>query len=484
MKTHKRRLMAAMLGISMMGVSLAGSVSIGYAQENGGSSVQGVQSEENRQAQELSQSPEKKENSWRYEDGNLMPQMETFSDLSPNAWQKVNGTFMDGNGNAIKGATKRGVDVSEHQGQIDWDKVKADGIDYAILRCGYGDDFSSQDDKWWQRNVSECERLGIPYGVYLYSYATDVNMAKSEASHALRLLRGHNPAYPVYLDLEEDPPKNVIVTNKTYADIAKTFCDMVSGAGYNVGIYANLNWWTTKLTDSVFNNPNWSKWVAQFNATCDYGGTYDSWQYTSVGRVNGINGNADMNFWIDSSLPFTDVDKQMWCYDAVAYLYEEGYVLGMDSATFGPMEKLSRAQFATLLYRMAGSPQVPYSPKFPDVADNQFYTSSVMWAAQAHIAEGYDSGSFGPADNITREQMALMLLRYAKYKGYDTSGRSGLAQFPDGGMVSSFAHDAVSWSVNVGIIKGNGDGTLAPVDPTDRAACAAMVMRYLTTIED
>lgn len=480
MKIYKRRLMTVMLGISMMGVSLVGSVSTGYAKENGDSSVQGVQSEEDGQEQGLSAGPEKKENSWRYEDGSLMPQVEAFSN-NPDAWKKVNGSFLDGNGNVIEGATKRGVDVSEHQGQIDWGKVKADGIDYAILRCGYGDDFSYQDDKQWQRNVSECERLGIPYGVYLYSYATDVNMAQSEANHTLRLLRGHNLAYPVYLDMEDESTRGV--DKATLGKIAKIFCDTLSGAGYKVGIYANLDWWTTKLTDPVFNNPDWSKWVAQYNATCDYIGDLDMWQYTSGGRVNGINGNADMDFWIDSSLPFTDVGKQLWCYDAVEYLYRNGIMTGLNPTTFGPSENLSRAQFSTMLYRMAGSPQVSYSPQFPDVADGQFYTSAVMWTAQTQIADGYENGSFGPTDNITREQMALMLFRYAKYRGYDTSARTGLDQFPDGGMVSSFAHDAVSWSVSEGIINGNGNGTLAPASPTDRAACATMVMRYLTKIE-
>lgn len=481
MKTHKRRLMAAMVGISMMGLSLAGSVSIGYAQENGGSSVQGVQSEENKQDQESPQGSGKKENSWRYEEGHLIPQIEAFSN-HPDAWKEVNGSFLDGNGNVIKGATKRGVDVSEHQKQIDWEKVKADGIDYAILRCGYGDDFSYQDDKWWQRNVSECERLGIPYGVYLYSYATDVNMAKSEASHTLRLLKGHNPAYPVYLDLEDASTQHV--DNKTLAGIAKTFCDTISGAGYKVGIYANLNWWSTRLTDPVFDNPNWSKWVAQYNATCDYWGAYDIWQYTSGGGVNGINGRVDMNFWIDNDMPFSDLNKSMWCYEAIEYLYEKGIMTGLNSATFGPSENLSRAQFATILYRMGGSPAAAYSPVYPDVADGQFYTNAVMWATQAKIIDGYENGSFGPSDNITREQMALMLFRYAKYKGFDTSARSGLGQFPDGGTVSPFALEAVQWSVNVGIIMGNGNGTLVPVGPTDRAACATMVMRYLTKIEE
>ena len=88
-----------------------------------------------------------------------------------------------------------GIDVSSHQGKINWAEVKNSGVDFAIIRCGYGQNNPSQDDMFFARNVSECERLGIPYGVYLYSYALTENDAYSEAQHALRLIKGHNPKY-------------------------------------------------------------------------------------------------------------------------------------------------------------------------------------------------------------------------------------------------------------------------------------------------
>ena len=95
-----------------------------------------------------------------------------------------------------------GIDVSSHQGYINWD-VAAGYIDYAIIRCGYGSDYTANDDSYWEYNASECERLGIPYGVYLYSYAEKESEAKSEADHVLRLLNGHNPTLPIYYDLED-----------------------------------------------------------------------------------------------------------------------------------------------------------------------------------------------------------------------------------------------------------------------------------------
>ena len=92
------------------------------------------------------------------------------------------------------------IDVSEHQGVIDWNKVKSN-IDGAIIRCGYGDDITSQDDKQYARNLAECERLGIPKGVYLYSYATTETQAKSELAHILRLIKGHTFEMPIFLEM-------------------------------------------------------------------------------------------------------------------------------------------------------------------------------------------------------------------------------------------------------------------------------------------
>lgn len=121
------------------------------------------------------------ENSWRYKNGIPIYSGQSFSRSSKtysNAWNKVNGMFVNDLGNPIPGAVKKGIDVSQYQGTIDWERVKASGIDFAIIRCGYGMNQTDQDDNQWLRNVSECERLGIPYGVYLYSYANTVEKAR------------------------------------------------------------------------------------------------------------------------------------------------------------------------------------------------------------------------------------------------------------------------------------------------------------------
>lgn len=156
----------------------------------------------------------------------------------------------------------KGIDVSYHNGTIDWKKVKQSEVEYAIIRCGYGIDDKSQDDKKWEDNVKGCTDNNIPYGVYLYSYADTVEKASSEADHAIRLLQGKKFKYPVYYDLEEDAIRKKL-SKTEIANIAKTFCNKLSAKGYTVGIYANKDWFTNYLTDSCFNN--WTKWVAQYN---------------------------------------------------------------------------------------------------------------------------------------------------------------------------------------------------------------------------
>lgn len=240
-----------------------------------------------------------KENSWRYSNGELSVQ-EMYAKSYANAWNKENGHFVNSRGEVIPGAVKKGIDVSEHNGVIDWARVKSSGIDFAILRCGYGQDWKTQDDDYWERNVSECERLGIPYGVYIYSYAVTDTMAKGEADHVLRLLKGHTPSYPVYFDMEEN--KMLSLSKDALANLAKAFCNKVSAAGYRVGVYSNLNWWTNYLTSPVFDSNSWSRWMAQYNYKCDYKSSYDMWQCTSQGRVNGINGDVDLNFWMNQNL--------------------------------------------------------------------------------------------------------------------------------------------------------------------------------------
>lgn len=185
---------------------------------------------------------------------------------------------------------RRGIDVSYYQGTINWELVKPN-IDFVILRCGYGRDIVSQDDKEFIRNANECTRLGIPFGVYLYSYAQNTGDAISEANHALRLIKNYKLDYPVFYDVEDKIQSPL--SNEQLTDICETFCNILENNNYYVGIYTNLYWFNTKLNSSRLDR--YDKWLAEWRSEATYTKPFGMWQYTSNGTVSGINTRVDMN---------------------------------------------------------------------------------------------------------------------------------------------------------------------------------------------
>lgn len=185
---------------------------------------------------------------------------------------------------------------------------------------------------------------------------------------------------------------------------------------------------------------------------------------------------------------FKDVSTKDWYYDAAMFVNSRGFMTGMSPGIFGGSTKLSRAQFATILHRMAGTEKVPYEKKFKDVPQGTFFTDAVMWASSKGIITGYTEGPtkgyFGASDYITREQMAVMMYRYADSLGIDVSGRSDLNTFKDGKKTSPFAKDQMAWAVSYGLISGNDNGTLAPQGTAARAECAMIIMRYTLKNEE
>ena len=285
------------------------------------------------------------ENSWRYEDGQLVVE---------DASSEKDGIALLSMDILPDGATAQGIDVSEHQGRIDWNAVKASGIDFAILRVGFGaPSWGGRVDYQFNRNISECERLGIPYGVYIYSYAFDNQQAADEASMVINCLSGHNPRLPVYYDLED----NSIIANGRQTGIAsraQVFCNRISAAGYEPGIYANLNWFNNILTDSVFKSSSWDHWIAQYNSQCDYTGNYSFWQYKSNGKVPGINGNVDMNYaYVDVSLYHWQLIDSTWYYAASNGKSYTGWLF--QSGTWYWLEPDAGGAMATGLHECNGS---------------------------------------------------------------------------------------------------------------------------------
>ncbi len=177
---------------------------------------------------------------------------------------------------------------------------------------------------------------------------------------------------------------------------------------------------------------------------------------------------------------FYDIDENDWYKQYADYVNANGLMTGLKDFIFGGNEMLSRAQFATIVYRMEGKPEVTYESRFPDVPQGTFYTDAVIWCSQNGILAGYENGNFGPADHITREQMATILYRFVKQAGADVSGQQSLNEFPDARKVSAFAKEALQWAAAERIISGNGtDHTLNPQGNTSRAECAAVLTRFL-----
>lgn len=441
-------------------------------------------------------------NSWRFTDGQLLtvPGLGSISLLSSKSYTEFDATLtpngyatvnrQTGSRRLIPGAISKGIDVSEHNRTIDWEAAKNDGVKFAIIRVGYGNDLTNQDDKYWLCNVSECERLGIPYGVYIYSYAKNADMARSEADHVLRLIKGHDLSYPVYFDMEDKSQLNATGGDSTeLAKIASAFSEKIEAAGYDVGIYANRNWFTNYLTDPVFDN--WVRWVAEYGVSqCQYGGEYGMWQLSSGGRVKGIDYPADDEGGrVDVSLMYragysSDVAAGDWFVESGAFEYVViREIMGNYSGTnhFGPYDTITRAQVATILWRLAGSPASSVSQPFSDADPNEYYYNALCWAKEIGVSTGYSGTDFfGPNDPVTREQLATLFARYASVvDGRDTSSDCSAMNSKNGAdEVSDYAREAMGWAVDTGLIAGVNDTDLEPGGTAWRASMAEMVKRY------
>ncbi len=182
----------------------------------------------------------------------------------------------------------KGIDISEFNGDVDIAGLRGK-VDFIIIRCGYGSNYTSQDDAQYYNNVRKCQAAGIPYGVYLYSYAQNTDMARSEAQHTLRLLQGKKPLYGVWYDVEDVS----LPSGEQLIDNCVTYCTELEKAGCYCGIYASLSWWDSRLDSPRLDR--FDKWVAQWNDTLDYQGA-GMWQYSDNGVINNRRFDMDVAF--------------------------------------------------------------------------------------------------------------------------------------------------------------------------------------------
>ena len=177
--------------------------------------------------------------------------------------------------------------------------------------------------------------------------------------------------------------------------------------------------------------------------------------------------------------PFTDVTEgDDWFYDAVAYVYENGIMAGTDETTFDPYMELDRAMAAQLFYNLEGKPAVTGDSTFTDVTSGHWAVDAITWAAQNDIVAGIGGDLYDPDSNVTREQFAVMLYKYARFKGYDLTATGDLTQFPDAGSISSWAETALSWANGKGLINGHENGTIDPKGGTIRAQAASIMANF------
>jgi len=198
-----------------------------------------------------------------------------------------------------------GIDVSHHQGNIDWDRVKEEGkTKFVMIRLGHGSNGGTL-DREFKDNVHGAERVGIPWGAYFYSYALNLTQVKQEAKYVIDVLKDYSPDYPIAFDMEDADgykKNNGMPSNSQLVSMCVTFMDMLEKAGYYSILYAGRSWLNSQLKSSKLDK--YDKWLADwYKDQSEYKGNYGMWQYTDKGRVAGISGLVDMN------VAFIDYEK-------------------------------------------------------------------------------------------------------------------------------------------------------------------------------
>lgn len=413
----------------------------------------------------------------------------------------------------------RGVDVSYYQKNIDWVAAANDGVEFAIIRGGYRGYGTTgklvQDAKFadYMRGALEA---GIEVGIYVYSQATTVDEAKEEAQFLIDMAKDYDVTLPLVLDFEFasvknsetgayetggrlwNAYKNGDLDKDSAAVLCQAFVDTVEAAGYDGMVYVNPDMAKNYVDATKFSRV----WLAHYTGTKEeyrdeetgkfpasyYEGDYEFWQCASKGKVDGISGNVDINFWFRPQPPrepFTDVSTADWFYEHVVYAYENNLTAGTSATTFSPETNTSRGQLVAMLYRMAGKPEGAEEAPFTDLVYD-YYKPAVYWAYRNGIVYGRSDTEFDPEADVTREELVAILFRYWKKatgaEGY-TGSETSLDKFSDASSVAAYAKNAMIWAVENGIVAGKGENSLAPGDNATRAEIVAILHRYIVMVE-
>lgn len=252
-----------------------------------------------------------------------------------------------------------------------------------------------------------------------------------------------------------------------------------SGWMYRVnGVIPNVG-----FAQKILQNGDTVQWFYTDDYTKESG--YEPWN-PSPGGGGGSSGSKDSSSKPteipNSIVPLADVQKH-WTSDAIAYAVEKGLLGTVDGKSFAPDLNMTRAMFVTVLFRMDGEPKTTYKNIYKDVKPNLWYSESVSWASAKGLVKGIGANVFGPQKNITREQLAVFMMRYAQYKGLDTGARGDLTMFKDIGQNSLWAKDALSWAVANHLLSGRSENKMEPKAYTTRAEIAAILMRFNKMLE-
>ena len=245
----------------------------------------------------------------------------------------------------------RGIDVSSHQGKIDWKSVKTSGIDFVIIRAGYG---NSTVDKYFVQNITEALKIGLKVGIYWFSYALNEQDARKEADFCISTVGPYKLSFPIFYDFEYDTERyandnKVKFTNKSRVSVIKAFCDRVKELGYEAGIYTNLDYIKYRLNfDDLRAYPLWLATYGGDESQTAYGEILK--QTTDSGKVSGIPGNVDMNVCF---INFTDTDNEPseWSKEAIEWAARNKILQGDEKGDYKLREPCTTERFITLLHR-------------------------------------------------------------------------------------------------------------------------------------